>query len=337
MHVPAWGWVAAIIFIAAVMSADIAFAGRGHKQPSLRKSLMWALFSVAAAALFAAILGVTYGDLAVEQFAGIYLTEYSLSMDNLFVFLAILARFATPSILHQRVTALGIGLALALRAAAIGAGVAAIHANSWLFYFFGSFLFYTSWKILRSGSDDDGFQEGALLRRARKVLPLTANYHGERLFIRRRRRILFTPLFVVALAIGTTDIIFAMDSIPASLGLSDNMFIILTANAFALTGLRQLLTLIAAVTARLIYLPQGIAIVLALIGAKLVLQAAHDNTFDFLNNGQPLPLPTIDSGPMLVAIISVLAVAALASTLSSRRQATLAEPESNTPLILTDD
>ena len=259
-------------------------------------------------------------DFATQYFAG-WVTEYSLSIDNLFVFLIIMAKFGVPEKLQQSALLIGIVIALILRGIFIAVGAAAINEFSWVFYLFGAFLIYTSVKLAREGeSDDDEFEENRFLKWVERHFPATNQWHGAKLFIAANGKRIITPMFIVILALGTTDLLFALDSIPAIYGLTQEPFLVLTANIFALMGLRQLYFLIGGLLKRLVYLGIGLAVLLAFIGVKLILHAVHVNELPFINGGQHVTrAPDISIGQSLTVIIAILAVTTIASLLKSRK------------------
>jgi tellurite resistance protein TerC len=278
-------------------------------------------FFVTLAILFG--LGVWYfsgADYATQYFAG-WLTEYSLSVDNLFVFLIIMAKFGVPEKLQQSALMVGIVVALILRGIFIAVGAAAINEFSWVFYLFGAFLIYTAVKLAREGqSDDDEYEENRFLKWVEKRFPATNQWHGTKLFVVSNGSRIITPMFIVILALGTTDLLFALDSIPAIYGLTQEPFLVLTANIFALMGLRQLYFLIGGLLKRLVYLGLGLAVLLAFIGAKLILHAMHVNELPFVNGGRHLTsAPEISIGQSLSVIIGILAITTIASLLRTRK------------------
>ncbi|MEP7368599.1 MAG: TerC/Alx family metal homeostasis membrane protein, partial [Dermatophilaceae bacterium] len=250
-----------------------------------------------------------------------WVTEYSLSIDNLFVFIIIMAKFGVPEKLQQSALLVGIVIALILRGIFIAVGAAAINRFSWVFYIFGAFLVYTAVKLAREGeSDDDEFEENRLLKWVETRFPATNVWQGTKLFIIDNGKRVITPMFIVILALGTTDLLFALDSIPAIFGLTQEPFLVLTANVFALMGLRQLYFLIGGLLKRLVYLGLGLAILLAFIGVKLVLHAVHVNELPFINGGQPVTsAPDISIGQSLAVIVVILSFTTVASLLKSRK------------------
>jgi tellurite resistance protein TerC len=279
---------------------------------------------VGAAVLFG--LGIWYfsgGQMAGEFFAG-WLTEYSLSVDNLFIFLLIMAKFAAPEKYQQSALMIGIVIAIVLRGIFIAVGAAAIENFSWVFYIFGAFLIYTAVKLAREGeSDDDEYEENRFMRFMEHRFPATQEYHGTKLFTTVDAKKLATPMFFVILALGTTDLLFALDSIPAIYGLTKEPYLVLTANLFALMGLRQLYFLIGGLLKRLVYLSLGLAVLLAFIGVKLVMHALHENELPFINGGEHLPVPDIPISVSLGAIVVILGVTTVASLMKTRRDARL--------------
>jgi tellurite resistance protein TerC len=321
MGVPGWLWVSSIGLLVVLLAIDVLVVGRRPHEPSLRECAIAIGCYVGLAVLFG--LGVWWfagGEYAGEFYAG-WLTEYSLSIDNLFVFVIIMARFQVPRPYQQTALLIGIVLALAMRGVFIAVGAAAIETFSWVFYVFGAFLVYTAVRLAtqRESHDDDDFEENRLLRWVRRTLPSTPDWSGVHLTARVDGRRLLTPMFVVIVALGTTDLLFALDSIPAIFGLTQEPYLVLTANVFALMGLRQLYFLIGGLLERLVYLSRGLSLVLGFIGVKLVLEALHQNELPFVNGGEPVPVPEIPTLASLGVILGVLVVTAAASLLASRQ------------------
>lgn len=249
-----------------------------------------------------------------EFFAG-FITEKSLSVDNLFVFVLIMAKFAVPSQYQQRVLLVGVLIALVLRAIFIAAGAAIIANFAWVFYIFGAFLIYTAWKLIqeaRADEDEEEFEENRLLKAAEKRFGVADRYHGTKLWIRQNGKRVMTPMLVVMLAIGTTDVLFALDSIPAIFGLTQDPYIVFTANAFALMGLRQLYFLIGGLLKKLVHLSYGLSVILGFIGVKLVLHALHESG---------VHVPEISIPVSLGVICAVLVVTTITSLTATRKQA----------------
>ena len=312
MHVPIWIWAATVVGLLILIAVDF-LVGRKPHEVSLREAAWWGVFWVAAAALFGAGLWwLRDGESASAFFAG-YVTEKSLSVDNLFVFVLIMTRFAVPTILRQRVLLIGVLLALVLRTIFIALGAAVVASFTWVFFIFGAVLVVTAWKLVSGGAEGEGeFKENAVLRRVRRSVPSTDDYRGTRLWVHENGRRLITPLFVVIVAIGTTDVLFALDSIPAIFGLTKDPYIVFTANAFALMGLRQLYFLIGGLLDRLVYLTYGLAAILGFIGVKLFLEALPS---------VGVHPPHISTALSLAVIGGVLAITTVASLTIGRRRA----------------
>ena len=319
MYIPLWVWAATVAGLAILIAVDF-LVGRKPHRVSLREAALWGVFWVLAAAGFCAGLWHYGGSREASEFLAGYVTEKSLSVDNLFVFVLIMTRFAVPAELRQRVLLIGVLLALVLRTAFIALGAAAIASFTWVFFIFGAVLVWTAWKLVsgeNAGGGESGgagaaaYHENALLRRVRRTLPSAAGYRGTRLTVREGGRRLVTPLFVVIVAIGTTDLLFALDSIPAIFGLTKDPYIVFTANAFALMGLRQLYFLIGGLLDRLIYLSYGLAAILGFIGVKLFLEALPS---------VGVHAPHISTTLSLVVIGGVLALTTTASLIVARRR-----------------
>jgi TerC family integral membrane protein len=317
MNVPGWVWIATIVGLLVLLAIDLVIVDRKPHEVTIAEAARWVVFYVACAAVFGlGIWMLAGGEYSAQFFTG-YITEYSLSIDNLFVFVIIMSTFSVPAIHQHKVLLIGIVLALIMRGIFIALGSAVTSRFSWVFYLFGLFLIYTAWKLVNQReTQDEEFRENIALRVVRRLLPVTNSYRGARSLVREHGRLLFTPMFIVMVAIGTTDLLFALDSIPAIFGLTKEPFLVFTANAFALMGLRQLYFLIGGLLDRLVYLPIGLAVILGFIGLKLILEAMHDNRPPFIDEG--VPLPTIGIGLSLLVIVGVLAVTAVASLLKIR-------------------
>ncbi|GAA1755695.1 TerC family protein [Nonomuraea bangladeshensis] len=278
--VPLWAWLAVIGGLLVVLALDLWIVDRGEaREFSMRQAGYWVTFYVILAIAFGVGLWATLGgDKAGEFFAG-YITEYSLSVDNLFIFFIIMSRFAVPRAYQHKVLLVGILLALVMRGIFIALGAAALERFSWLFYVFGAFLVYTAINIVRQHlkDEEEEFNENLLLRWVRKAFPTTEGYAGSKITVKIDGRRMVTPMLIVMIAIGTTDLLFALDSIPAIFGLTQDPYIVFTANAFALMGLRQLYFLLGGLLQRLVYISYGLAFILGFIGVKLVLEALHSS------------------------------------------------------------
>ncbi|MFG6202230.1 TerC family protein [Nonomuraea sp. JJY05] len=278
MTVPVWAWIAVIGGLLVVLAIDLWIVDRGEaREFSMRQAGYWVTFYVALAVVFGVLLWTTVGgDKAGEFFAG-YITEYSLSVDNLFIFFIIMSRFAVPREYQHKVLLVGILLALVMRGVFIALGAAALERFSWLFYVFGAFLVYTAINLIRQHlkGEEEEFNENVVLRWVRRAFPTTDGYVGSKVTVKIDGRRMVTPMLIVMVAIGSTDLLFALDSIPAIFGLTKDPFIVFTANAFALMGLRQLYFLLGGLLQRLVYISYGLAFILGFIGVKLILEALH--------------------------------------------------------------
>lgn len=317
--IPAWFEIGSFIVLSLILIFDLLLVVRRPHVPSPRESALWVGFYVALAIVFGGLMFAVAGpDAGGEFFAG-WLTEYSLSIDNLFVFVIIMAQFAVPKKMQQEVLMIGIILALLFRGIFILLGATLIENFSWIFYIFGLFLLITAAQQAFSGREDDEARENALIRFLRKRIAITDDYHGMKMRTVVDGKKVWTPLLIVLIAIGTTDLIFALDSIPAIFGITQSPFIVFTANVFALMGLRQLYFLLGHLVDKLEYLKFGIAFILAFIGVKLVLHAMHENELPFINGGMPIEwAPDIDTWTSLGVIVGAMALAVAASLIKLR-------------------
>jgi TerC family integral membrane protein len=320
LTIPAWFEWGSLITMSVIIIADLVLAYRRPHIPSVRESSLWVGFYVLLALVFAGLL-VWLGDVEhAGQFVAGWLTEYSLSIDNLFVFLLIMGQFKVPRKYQQEILMVGILIALILRAIFILIGAQLIESFSWIFYIFGAFLLYTAWKQAFTGYEDDEQTENRMIRMLRKRVAITETFDGGKLRTTVNGTRMFTPVLVVIVALGATDLVFALDSIPAIFGITQNAFLVFSANVFALMGLRQLYFLLGDLIDRLVYLHYGIAFILAFIGVKLVLHALHANEVPFLNGGQPVDwAPEISTWVSLAVIVGAMAVATIASLIKLRR------------------
>jgi tellurite resistance protein TerC len=303
-------WAGTIALIAVLLALDLARAGRREGAPSFRESVAWSVFYIAVAVAFGVALGAVAGwDFGAEYFAG-YVVEKSLSVDNLFVFVIILGTFAVPPEHQNRVLTFGIIAALVLRALFIALGAALLAAFSFMFALFGLLLLFTAVQLFRHRDEDPEINDNVLVVAARRFLPLTDTYDGDRLVTKVDGRRMLTPLFLVLVAIGGTDLLFALDSIPAIFGITEEAFIVFAANAFALLGLRALFFLVTGLLDRLVYLSIGLSVILGFIGFKLILHYGHL---------QDDSIPEISTATSLAVIVVVLAVTTVASVIKARR------------------
>jgi len=322
--------ITSYVVLLLIIVADLVLAYRRPHIPSTRESALWVSFYVVLALIFAVLMYIFGGPEHATQFVTGWLTEYSLSIDNLFVFVIIMARFSVPRKYQQEVLMVGIILALIFRGIFIMIGAVVIEQFSFVFYIFGLFLLYTAFNQAFTSHDEEEEKENKLIRFLRRRISITDDYDGAKLRTVVNGKKVFTPIIIVFIALGTTDLIFALDSIPAIFGITTSPFIVFAANIFALMGLRQLYFLLGDLIDRLVYLKYGIAFILAFIGVKLFLEALHDNEVPFINNGQNVEwAPHIDTVPSLIVILSGMAVATIASLLKIRydkKRAPLEEP-----------
>jgi tellurite resistance protein TerC len=314
-----WG-VTIAVTIAFFVYEFFAHVRKPH-EPTIAESARWSIFYISLALLFGVGIGMvsgwTYGG---EYFAG-YLTEKALSIDNLFVFLIVMTGFAVPKIYQQKVLMIGIVIALVMRGIFIALGATLIESGAWVFYLFGALLLVLAYRQAFSHGESDP-TDNWFVRMVRRTLPVTDEYHGDRLTVKKDGKRWVTPMLLTIVAIGFIDLVFAFDSIPAIYGLTSEAYIVFTANAFALMGLRQLYFLIGGLLERLVYLAQGLAVILAFIGVKLVLHAMHVNEVPFINGGEPmLWAPEIPIWFSLLFIGATIAVATVASLLKTRADA----------------
>jgi tellurite resistance protein TerC len=310
VEVTATAWVATIAVIIVLLGVDLAVGALRPHAVGFAEATAWSVFYIAVALAFGVVVGLVAGwDIGGQYFAG-YLVEKSLSVDNLFVFVVIMSTFAVPAEYQQKALTFGIVMALVMRAIFIAVGAALLQLFSFMFLVFGALLIWTAVQLYRHRDQDPEVEDNALVRITRRVLPTTTEYQRGRLVARVGGRRVVTPLFIVLVAIGSTDLLFALDSIPAVFGVTDEPYLVFTANAFALLGLRALFFLVQGLLDRLVYLSTGLAIVLAFIGVKLILHWGHT-----LSDAVP-EIPTLTS---LVVIVAILAVTTVASLVRSRR------------------
>jgi tellurite resistance protein TerC len=317
--IPAWFEIGSLIVMVLIVVADLVLAYRRPHIPSPKESAIWIAFYVGLALVFAGVLWLLGDVHFAGQFVAGWLTEYSLSIDNLFVFVIIMSKFAVPRALQQEVLMVGIVIALILRGIFILLGSALIENFSWIFYLFGVFLLYTAVRQAFSNSEETDNTESGFIRFLRRRIPITDEFDGVKIRTTHGGRRVFTPILVVFIAIGSTDLLFALDSIPAIFGITQNAFIVFSANVFALMGLRQLYFLLGNLIAKLHYLTYGIAVILAFIGVKLVLHALHENQVPFINGGKPVEwAPEIGTLFSLGVIVVSMGVAVIASLIKIR-------------------
>ncbi|PPH22558.1 TerC/Alx family metal homeostasis membrane protein [Rathayibacter toxicus] len=317
LDLPVWFVVGSFVVLSVILAADLALVSRRSRVPSVTESSLWVGFYVALALLFALLLLFQGGGESAGQFVAGWLTEYSLSIDNLFVFVIIMGRFVVPAKLQQTVLLVGIIVALIFRGVFILLGAQLIESFSWIFYLFGAFLVFTAY-TQAFGKKEDEATENLLISLLRRRAKISDSFEGTKLRTTVNGTRYFTPMLIVFLAIGSTDLLFALDSIPAIFGVTESPFIVFTANIFALMGLRQLYFLLGGLIDKLKYITYGIAFILAFIGMKLVLHALHENDLPFLNAGQPVPVWDIETSTSLLVIVASMTVATLASLVALR-------------------
>jgi TerC family integral membrane protein len=317
VHVTAIVWILTICGLAAVATIDLVVISRRREPLSRASAVKWTAGYVLLAMSFAVFLFFRYGASASSQFAAGYVTEYSLSADNLFVFMLLIARFKVPPAVVDRVLHLGIVSSLLLRAGFIAAGAVAIARFNGVFYVFGALLLYTAVRLAFTGVEEPASpRDGTSIRFLRRILPTTTSYDGGKFRTTVHGKRLFTPVVLVIAAISVANVVFALDSIPAVFGITKEAYIVLTANAFAMMGLRQLYFLVADLLRRLVYLDIALAILLAFIGVKLILEALHGSGVEEIGG---VRLPVIGSDVSLAVVLGVLATAAIASAVKTGR------------------
>ena len=319
-------WVITVLVTVGVLLVDLLVIARRPHEPSMKEVSAHLAFFVGLAVLFGLALWFfaephELSPAPGPEFLAGWLTEYSLSVDNLFIFLIIMSKFSVPRQYQQTALMIGIVLALIMRAVFILVGAAAINQFSWVFYVFGAFLIFTAFKLAKEGGEDEEeYEENKLIKLVERRFPATSEWHGTKLSIKENGKRLITPMFLVILALGTTDLLFALDSIPAIYGLTRDPYLVFTANIFALMGLRQLYFLIGGLLQRLIYLSYGLAFLLGFIGVKLIFHALHENELPFINGGEHIDVKWLEI-PIwvsLTVIVGTLTVTAVASLIVSR-------------------
>lgn len=319
LAIPLWFEIGTYVALGLILAFDIFIAYRRPHVPSTRESALWITFYVVLALIFAGLL-LALGDAEhAGQFVAGWLTEYSLSIDNLFVFLIIMGRFAVPRKYQQEILMVGIILALIFRGIFIVIGAVVIEQFSAVFYLFGLFLIYTAANQAFTNHDDEKETENKLIGFLRRRIPITDEYEGAKMRTTIDGKRVFTPVLIVFIALGTTDLVFALDSIPAIFGITQEPFLVFTANVFALMGLRQLYFLLGDLVEKLVYLKYGIAFILAFIGVKLFFHALHENELPFINGGEHVEwAPEISTLASLGVIVGSMAIAVIASLIKVR-------------------
>jgi tellurite resistance protein TerC len=317
LHVSFLEWIVTLALTIGVLLFDVAIMARRSGEPTMRGCAIALSAYVGLAVGFGVWTGFFHGrQYAVEFFAG-WLTEYSLSVDNLFVFVIVMTSFKVPRVYQRQALLVGIVLALILRGVFIALGAAAIQRFSWVFYIFGAFLVYTAVRMAR-GTAHQTDTENAAVRFARGHVKITDSWHGLKLVVKEGSQRLMTPMALVILTLGVADLLFALDSIPAIYGLTSQAYLVLAANVFALMGLRQLYFMLEGLLARLVHLSKGLGVILAFVGVKLILHALRENELPFINGGKHVGVPEIPTSVSLAVIAATLVVTAAASLWSSR-------------------
>jgi tellurite resistance protein TerC len=320
-------WLITILAFSVVIVGDLVYQIRNPHEPTFKESAIQSSIYVALALLFTFVIAHFWGGQFAGEYIAGFITEKSLSVDNLFVFLLIFTQFKVPRKLQSEALLVGIVIALIMRGIFIAAGAAFIENFSWAFYVFGAFLVVTAVKILidtiKDLKPDDHVEEyegSKLIKFLEKHMRTTKEYHGTKLSIIQNGKRFFTPLMMVMVAIGFTDLLFALDSIPAIYGLTNEPYIVFVANAFALLGLRQLYFMLSGLMERLKYLGLGLAFILGWIGFKLVIHALHKNELAFINGGEPVKyLPEISTELSLGVILATLVITTTWSLLATRK------------------
>lgn len=309
MTVTLLAWVITLVTLLAIIIVDLIIVDRRPHDFTAREATRWIAVYIGLAMVFAGIVWFQYGATYAGQFVAGYLTEYSLSVDNLFVFLVIMTSFAVPAALQHRVLLVGIVIALILRGILIIIGAEIIHRFQGIFFLFAAFLFFTAWKVWSGEDEEPDPDTNKMVTFISSRVPTTTEYDGSRLITRIDGKRFLTPLAMVMLAIGTTDLLFALDSIPAVFGITSEAYLVFAANAFALMGLRQLYFLIRDLITKLRHLNKGIALILVFIGIKLLLEACHSVL------GWNVPLV-----PVWLSLVVIVVILAVTTVLSLRPQ-----------------
>jgi tellurite resistance protein TerC len=321
MDIPGYVWLLTVIGIVALLLFDYVFHVRKAHTPTLKEAAVWSSVYVGIAIFFGLTVWILGGSaMGAEYFAG-YVTEKALSVDNLFVFLIIMTSFAVPRADQQKVLLFGIVFSIFARTGFIFIGAALINSFAWVFYLFGLVLLLTAGHMLKPEGEESHSRDNIMVRMAQKLFRTTDRYDGDKLITVENGKKVLTPMVLVMAAIGGTDVLFALDSIPAIYGLTENVYIVFTATVFSLLGLRQLFFLIDGLLDRLIYLSYGLAAILVFIGIKLILHALHENNVPFINDGEPVAVVEISTGLSLSVIIGVLLVTVVASLVSPKGRA----------------
>ena len=307
------------VVLALFFIVDLFVIGRRPHVPSTKECVPHIAFFVVMALIFGGCIWFFAGSKPAIEFYSGWLTEYSLSIDNLFVFVIIMSNFAVPKQIQKYVLSIGITIALIFPGISIQSGAAMICRFTWVFFLFGAFLIYTAVKLVLGGDEDEEYHENGIIRNLRKIIKITDDYDGEKLRTTKNGVRYWTPMLIVFLTIGTTDVMFAFDSIPAIFGLTKDPFLVFTSNVFALLGLQQLYFLLGALLDKLVYLPAGLSVVLGFIGVKLIMEALHGNTLPFINGGEGVHwVPEVPTWLSLAVIVLAIGGASVASVIKMK-------------------
>jgi tellurite resistance protein TerC len=328
-------WIGLSAVLLGLLLLDF-FTTRKPHEVEFKEAAGWSIFYIAVAVLFGVWVWVTHGSQYGTEYFAAYLVEKSLSVDNLFVFAIILAQFAVPNVLHQRVLLFGVVLALFMRGIFIAVGAAALHAFAFTFVIFGAILIWTGIKLFQHWDEDPDPSENKSVALVRKFIPVTTDFHGEKAFIKIDGKRFATPLLLVMVAVASTDLLFALDSIPATFGVTQEPFLVFTANAFALLGLRALYFLLQSLLSKIVYLSIGLSAILVFIGVKLIMTYAHEAPW-LIEQGILVPkIPIIVSLGVIAAILVIATVASVikvrkdpSATAHAGRLTDAEEPEAN--------
>ena len=306
-------WLITVAAIIGFILLDLFTVSAKPHEVKFKEAASWSIFYIALAIIFGIWIWNQFGNQSGTEFFAAYLVEKSLSVDNLFVFAIILTQFAVPSIYQQRVLLIGVILALVLRAIFIAVGAAALAAFAFTFVIFGAILIWTGIGLLKHWDQDPNPNDNFIVKQVKRFTPVTTEYHQTKLFVRLNGKRFATPMFLVMVAIGSTDLLFALDSIPATFGVTQEPYLVFTANAFALLGLRALYFLLKGLLDKLVYLSIGLAVILIFIGLKLVVTYAHEINKD---------IPKVPTGISLGVIAAIIIVAVIASLIKTKKDPT---------------
>lgn len=331
MDVPLWVWVASAVGVLAVLIFDFYSHVKTPHEPTLKEAGIWSTVYIVGALIFGAGVWLVWDHQHGLEYLTGYLTEKALSVDNLFVFLIIMTSFAVPRIYQQKVLLWGVAIALVFRTIFILLGAALINNFSWIFYIFGAFLLYTGWTLAKANpAEEEEYEENAFIRLVRRIVPVTTHYVEDKMSVKIDGRRMLTPMALVMIAIGSTDLLFALDSIPAIYGITSEPYLVFMTNAWALLGLRQLYFLLGGLLNRLVFLSYGLAFILVWIGFKLIVHAMHTNELPFINGGEHITLiPEIPTWLSLIVIAATITVAAVFSLRHTARQEAKASAENH--------